>query len=308
MAYIDYYKVLGVSKNASQDEVRKAYRKLARKYHPDLNKGDEAAAQKFKEINEANEVLSDSDKRKKYDTYGKDWEHAAQFERMRQQQGGGGRGGFGGMGGMGGDFSDFFQSMFGGMGGFGGFGGMGGGQPRDIKGQDVKTEVTLDLRDAAETHKRTLNINGKQLRITVEAGTKDGQTIRLRGHGQPSPMGGSPGDLYLTFNLRKDRDFERKGDDLYTHAEVDLFDALLGGHVDVKTLSGGAVRLKIKPGTQSGSKMRLKGKGYPRYKSSGAGDLYVEIQVKLPETLSEAEEKLLREWQALRQGSSAGVA
>lgn len=300
MAYIDYYKVLGVSKSASQDDIRKAYRKLARQYHPDLNKDNESAAQRFKEINEANEVLSDAEKRKKYDTYGKDWEHAAQFERMRQQ-GGGGRGGFGGFGGGGGDFSDFFQSMFGGMGGFGGFG---GGQPRDIKGQDIKADVHLELRDAAETHKRTLNINGKQLRVTIEAGTKDGQTIRLRGHGQPSPMGGSPGDLYITFHVNKDRDFERKEDNLYTQAEVDLFDALLGGEVDVKTLSG-TVRLKIKPGTQSGSKMRLKGKGFPRYKASGAGDLYVEIQVKLPEQLSEAEEKLLREWQALRQGAAA---
>ncbi len=299
MAYIDYYKVLGVSKSASQDDIRKAYRKLARQYHPDLNKDNESAAQRFKEINEANEVLSDAEKRKKYDTYGKDWEHAAQFERMRQQ-GGGGRGGFGGFGGGGGDFSDFFQSMFGGMGGFGGFG---GGQPRDVKGQDVQAEVHLELRDAAETHKRTLNINGKQLRVTIEAGTKDGQTIRLRGHGQPSPMGGSPGDLYITFHVNKDRDFERKEDNLYTQAEVDLFDALLGGEVDVKTLSG-TVRLKIKPGTQSGSKMRLKGKGFPRYKASGAGDLYVEIQVKLPEQLSEAEEKLLREWQALRQGAA----
>lgn len=300
MAYIDYYKVLGVSKTSSQDEIRKAYRKLARKYHPDLNKGDEAAAQKFKEINEANEVLSDSEKRKKYDTYGKDWEHAAQFDRMRQQQGGRGGGGFGGMGG-GADFSDFFQSMFGGMGGFGGFGGM-GGQPREVKGQDLKTEVGLDLKAAAETHKRTLNINGKQLRITIDAGIKDGQSIRLRGHGQPSPMGGPPGDLYIDFKIRKDPDFERKEDNLHTRAEVDLFDALLGGEVDVKTLSG-TVRLKIKAGTQSGSKMRLKGKGMPRYKASGAGDLYVEIHVKTPEQLSEAEEALVREWQALRQGA-----
>lgn len=295
MAYIDYYKVLGVSKSSSQDDIRKAYRKLARKYHPDLNKDDDASAQKFKEINEANEVLSDSEKRKKYDTYGKDWEHADQLNRMRQQQGGRG-GGFGGMGGMGGgDFSDFFQSMFGG--GFSGFGG--GGQPREVKGQDLKTEVVLSLQEASETHKRTLNINGKQLRITVDAGIKDGQSIRLRGHGQPSPMGGSPGDLYIDFKIRKDPDFERKEDNLYTRAEVDLFDALLGGEADVKTLSG-TVRLKIKAGTQSGSKMRLKGKGLAHYKSSGAGDLYVEIYVKTPESLTEAEEKLIREWQALR--------
>jgi curved DNA-binding protein len=303
MAYIDYYKVLGVSKSSSQDDIRKAYRKLARKYHPDLNKDDESSAQKFKEINEANEVLSDSEKRKKYDTYGKDWEHAAQFDRMRQQQGGRGGGGFGGMGGGGGgaDFSDFFQSMFGGMGGFSGFGGM-GGQPREVKGQDLKTEVSLGLKEAAETHKRTLNINGKQLRITIDAGIKDGQSIRLRGHGQPSPMGGTPGDLYIDFKIHKDPDFERKEDNLYTRAEVDLFNALLGGEVDVKTL-GGTVRLKIKAGTQSGSKMRLKGKGMPHYKSDGAGDLYVEIHVKTPEQLTEAEETLVREWQALRQGA-----
>ncbi len=306
MAYIDYYKTLGVSKSASQDEVRKAYRKLARKYHPDLNKGDESAARKFKEINEANEVLSDTDKRKKYDMYGKDWQHAAQFENMRGGRGpGGGFGGGGNFGGMG-DFSDFFQSMFGG--GFSGFGGMGGGgmggQPRPQKGQDVKTEVSLPLLDVAETHKRTLNINGKQLRITVDAGIKDGHSIRLRGHGQPGPMGGPAGDLYVTFKLRKDSNFERKDDNLYTTAEVDFFDAMLGGEIEIKTLTG-SVRLKIKPGTQSGSKMRLKGKGFPRYKSSERGDLYVEIHVKLPEDLSEAEEKLLQDWKALRAGISA---
>lgn len=301
--FIDYYAALGVDKKASQDDIRKAYRKLARKYHPDVNPGNEGAA-RFKQINEANEVLGDAEKRKKYDQYGKDWAHADQIEKMRRQ------GGnpfdqytYNGGGGEGMDdqaFSDFFQNIFGGR-GFGGLGGFGRQQqPRTQKGQDIKADLMLDLADAFETHKRTLDINGKQIRISVPAGAEDGQTIRLRGHGQPGAQGGQPGDLYLTFKFEPEHRFERKGADLHTKTRIDLFTALLGGDHEVQTLNGPPVRLRVKPGTQSGSKLRLKGKGLPVQKEERHGDLYVELLVDLPMALNEAEEKLVREWAELR--------
>lgn len=300
--FIDYYATLGVNKSASQDDIRKAYRKLARQHHPDVNPGNEAAT-RFKQISEAYEVIGDADKRKKYDQYGKDWAHADQIEKMRRQGGnpfdqytysGGGDG----MEGQ--DFSDFFQSIFGGR-GFGGLGGFGRQQqPRNQKGQDIKADLMLDLADAFETHKRTIEVNGKQIRINVPAGAEDGQTIRLRGHGQPGAQGGQPGDLYLTFKFEPDSRFERKGSDLHTKTRVDLFTALLGGEHEVQTLNG-PVRIRVKAGTQTGSKLRLKGKGLPVNKEEDRrGDLYVELQVELPGSLSEAEEKLVRDWAELR--------
>lgn len=299
--YIDYYKTLGLSKDASQDEIRKAYRKLARQNHPDVNPGDEAAVRRFKQINEANEVLGDPDKRKKYDQYGKDWEHADQIERMRAQGGGNPFGQYTYAGGEGmdeGGFSDFFQSLFGG-GRFQGFGG-GGSRQRAFKGQDITADLELSLEDAYTTHKRTLNVNGKQIRITIPAGVEDGQTIRLRGHGQPGMQGGPAGDLLLTFRFEPEEGIERLKEDLYLHARIDLFTALLGGELEIKTFSG-PLRLKIKPGTQNGAKLRLKGKGYPVYKQEGSfGDLYVELLVDLPAQLSEAEQHLVQEWAKLR--------
>ncbi|MEZ0370501.1 MAG: DnaJ C-terminal domain-containing protein [Candidatus Sericytochromatia bacterium] len=301
--YIDYYATLGVSKSASQDDIRKAFRKLARENHPDVNPGDEAAVRRFKQVNEANEVLSDPEKRKKYDQYGKDWEHAEQFEKMRAQGGSpfGQQYTYGSEGMDEQSFSDFFQSIFGG-GHFSGMGGMGGGrqQARAFKGQDIKADLALNLEDAYRTHKRTINVNGKQIRITIPAGVEDGQTIRLREHGQPGAQGGPPGDLYLSFRFEPDPRFERQGADLVTRSKVDLFTALLGGEVEIQTLSG-PLRMKLKPGTQSGSKLRLKGKGYPEYKQDDHfGDLYVEVQVELPNALSEAEQELVRDWARLR--------
>lgn len=300
--YIDYYKTLGLSKDASQEDIRKAYRKLARQHHPDVNPGNDAAIRKFKEINEANEVLGDPDKRKKYDQYGKDWEHAEQFEKMRSQSGAGY--GFAADDLDAGNFSDFFQSIFGG-GRFQGFNGMGGGrQPRAHKGQDITADLMLSLEDAYQDHKRTLNLNGKQIRITVPAGAEDGQTIRLRGHGQPGTHGGPAGDLLLTFRFETDPRFKRQGNDLYTQTHVDLFTALLGGEVEIQTLTG-TLKLKIKHGTQNGSKLRLKGKGYPVYKQEGQyGDLYAEITVDLPSRLSDKEQELVREWAKLHKESN----
>lgn len=309
MAYIDYYKILGVDKNASQDDVKKAFRKLARKYHPDLNPNDPSAKDKFQEINEANEVLSDPEKRKKYDEYGEHWKHADEFEAQKKARqhagaGGGGFSGFGGDGGSywyssdgegfsGGDaggFSDFFESMFGHRGG-GGRGGSG------FRGQDFNAELHLSLRDAAQTHKQVLNVNGKQVRITIPAGVADGQVIKLKGYGGEGINGGPAGDLYITFRIAEDAVFKRLGDDLYVDVEVDLYTAVLGGEKVVDTLEG-KVKLKIKPETQNGTKVRLKGKGFPIYKKEGQfGDLIVTYSVKIPTSLTDRQKELFRELQ-----------
>ena len=309
MAYIDYYKILGVDKNASQDDVKKAFRKLARKYHPDLNPNDPSAKDKFQEINEANEVLSDPEKRKKYDEYGEHWKHADEFEAQKKARphagaGGGGFSGFGGDGGSywyssdgegfsGGDaggFSDFFESMFGHRGG-GGRGGSG------FRGQDFNAELHLSLRDAAQTHKQVLNVNGKQVRITIPAGVADGQVIKLKGYGGEGINGGPAGDLYITFRIAEDPVFKRLGDDLYVDVEVDLYTAVLGGEKVVDTLEG-KVKLKIKPETQNGTKVRLKGKGFPIYKKEGQfGDLIVTYSVKIPTSLTDRQKELFRELQ-----------
>ena len=309
MAYIDYYKILGVDKNASQDDVKKAFRKLARKYHPDLNPNDPSAKDKFQEINEANEVLSDPEKRKKYDEYGEHWKHADEFEAQKKARqhagaGGGGFSGFGGDGGSywyssdgegfsGGDagvFSDFFESMFGHRGG-GGRGGSG------FRGQDFNAELHLSLRDAAQTHKQVLNVNGKQVRITIPAGVADGQVIKLKGYGGEGINGGPAGDLYITFRIAEDPVFKRLGDDLYVDVEVDLYTAVLGGEKVVDTLEG-KVKLRIKPETQNGTKVRLKGKGFPIYKKEGQfGDLIVTYSVKIPTSLTDRQKELFRELQ-----------
>ena len=309
MAYIDYYKILGVDKNASQDDVKKAFRKLARKYHPDLNPNDPSAKDKFQEINEANEVLSDPEKRKKYDEYGEHWKHADEFEAQKKARqhagaGGGGFSGFGGDGGSywyssdgegfsGGDaggFSDFFESMFGHRGG-GGRGGSG------FRGQDFNAELHLSLRDAAQTQKQVWNVYGKQVRITIPAGVADGQVIKLKGYGGEGINGGPAGDLYITFRIAEDPVFKRLGDDLYVDVEVDLYTAVLGGEKVVDTLEG-KVKLKIKPETQNGTKVRLKGKGFPIYKKEGQfGDLIVTYSVKIPTSLTDRQKELFRELQ-----------
>lgn len=309
MAYIDYYKVLGVDKSASQNDIKKAYRKLARKYHPDLNKDDVNAKAKFQEINEANEVLSDPEKRKKYDEYGENWKHADQFEEQKRQrqQGGGGYGGFGGFGGGGeyyssggadfgeGGFSDFFEQMFGGRGGGARGRGAGGG----FRGQDFNAELALSLRDAAETHKQVLNVNGKQVRITIPAGVANGQVIKLKGYGGEGANGGPKGDLFITFVIADDPIFKRVGDDLYVDADIDIYTAVLGGEKEVDTLTG-KVKLKVKPETQSGTKVRLKGQGFPVYKKDGQhGHLIVTYHVKTPTNLTERQRELFRELQSM---------
>ncbi|GGI22067.1 DnaJ C-terminal domain-containing protein [Pedobacter mendelii] len=285
MDYIDYYKVLEINKDATTDDIKKAYRKQARKYHPDLNPNNEEANKKFQQVNEANEVLSDLEKRKKYDRYGKDWQHADQFNAQQQnkQSHGAGRGGFSGFGGE--DFSDFFSSMFGG----------GGGRSSSrspFKGQDFTAELNLNLIDAYTTHKQTLTVNGKQVRITIPAGVENGQKIKLPGYGAAGPNNGPAGDLYITFNIAEHPKFKRKGNNIYIQEDVDLYTAVLGGAKIVETLNG-KVKLNIPAGTQPDTNLRLKGKGFPFYKKENQfGDLYIKWQIKIPTNLNNQQKEL----------------
>jgi curved DNA-binding protein len=299
MEFIDYYKILGLDKNATADDIRKAYRKMARKHHPDLNPNDKEAHKKFQQINEANEVLSDPEKRKKYDQYGKDWQHADEFEKARQQQRQyqsthrGGQEFSGDFGGE--DFSDFFSSLFG-----GGNGGRSRNRQTKFRGQDFQAELHLKLRDAYNTHQQMLTVNGKNLRITIPAGIENGQKIKLKGHGGPGISGGPNGDLYITFQIEDDPMFKRLGNDLYTTSEIDLYTAVLGGETTVDTFNG-KVKLKVSAGTQNGTKVRLKGKGFPVYKQEGHfGDLYITYQVKIPVNLTEKEKQLFTELSKLK--------
>ncbi|TDE06916.1 J domain-containing protein [Flavobacterium sandaracinum] len=299
MAFIDYYKILEVDKKATEAEIKKAYRKLARKYHPDLNPNDKEAEKKFKEINEANEVLSHAENRKKYDDYGENWQHAEEFEKSKQQrqyhengqQGGFSGGGFSG----GGDFSDFFESMFGGR-----ASGGGGRRSGQFKGQDFNAELHLELKDVFTTHKRTLTINGKNIRITIPAGVENGQQIKISGMGGEGSSGGPKGDLYLTFTVANHTNFKLDKHNLYSTVDLDLYSALLGGEITADTFDG-KVKLTVKPGTQNGTKVKLKGKGFPVYKKEGEfGDLYLTYQIQIPTNLSEKEKELFTELATLR--------
>ncbi len=291
MEFVDYYKILGLNKDAKDEDIKKAYRKLARKHHPDLNPNDKEAHKKFQQINEANEVLSDPEKRKKYDKYGKEWEHAEQFERAsgsRASNFGGNNYNYSGEYGEE-DFSEFFSSMFGGSGG-----------PRSsgnvkFRGQDYNAELHINLEGAYTTHQQTISVNGKNLRITVPAGIEDGQKIKLSGHGGTGVNGGPNGDLYITFVIADHPQLKRMGNDLYSTVDIDLYTAVLGGDVNVDTL-GGKVKIKVPPETQNGTKIKLKGKGFPLYKKDGQfGDLYITYAVKIPTNLTARQKELFTE-------------
>ena len=297
MGFIDYYKVLGVERNASQADIKKAYRKLAKKYHPDLNKDNPQAKAKFQEINEANEVLGDADKRKRYDEYGENWKHSEEFGAQRRNAGayGGGAEGFGTFDGFGdfsrsagnsSGFSDFFEQLF----GSGGFRTTG-----RQRGNDLQATLPLTLAEAAATHRRVIEINGEKIGITIPAGVADGQKIKIKGRGGESAYGKERGDLYITFRIEPDSRFTRAGDDLHTTVVCDLYTLLLGGEVMVPTLDGNA-RTSIKAGTQPDSKLRLRGKGMPHYKREGTGDLIVEIKAALPR-LNQRQTELMKEVQ-----------
>ena len=297
MDFIDYYQVLGVNKNATEEEIKKAYRKLARKYHPDLNPNDKEANKKFQQINEANEVLSDPEKRKKYDQYGKDWKHAEEFEKAKQsrQQWAGANTGAEGFSGFSGGFdeegfSDFFQSMF-------GSGGRRKASQAKFRGEDYNAELHLSLKDAYKTHQQILKVNDKNIRIKIPAGVENGQIIKLKGHGGPGINGGPNGDLYITFVIADDPNFKRLGNDLYTTVDLDLYTAVLGGEIMIDTMDG-KVKLKVKPETQNSTVTRLKEKGFPVYKKEGSfGDLYITYSIKIPTHLTEKQKELFRELQ-----------
>ena len=302
MKYIDYYKILGIDKNADAKQIKKAYRKLAVKYHPDKNKGNKQAEEKFKEINEAYTVLSDPEKRKKYDQYGHDWE---KFEHAGQ--GAGGSYNFGGAGGAGGfnfggggtqfefggdsDFSDFFNMFFGGSGrGF-----TSGRSARATKGQDYSAIAEITLDEAYHGTSRLIELGGKKIRVKFKPGVKNGQKLKIKGKGAPGRNGGSAGDLYIEVRIANNSGFERDGADLRKNINVDLYTAVLGGEMEVETLDHKKVKIKIPAGTQNGKVFRIKGKGMPKYNSTGAhGDLYLVTNILIPKNLS-AEERALFE-------------
>lgn len=290
---IDYYKTLGISKDATQDDIKKAYRKLARKYHPDMNPNDKTAEQKFKEINEANEVLSNPENRTKYDKYGEHWQYGEQYEQAQQQKQNTSFEGFNNSNFSGQDYSDFFKDMFGGdTSGFGrGYGRASG----KFKGQDIYAEISLHLREVATSQQRTFNVNGNNIRITVPAGAYEGLQIKLKGYGYEGYNGGPHGDLYITFHIEPDATFQRTDNDLHTTVHIDLYTAMLGGEVQIDTLSG-KVKLKVVPETQNGTTVRLKGKGLPAYKQENVfGDLFITYQVDLPKNLTSKQKELFEQ-------------
>lgn len=311
MEYKDYYKILGVSKNATQDEIKKAYRKLAVKYHPDKNPGDKAAEAKFKEINEANEVLSDPEKRKRYDELGMNWKNfqtggeggGFDWSRFQQQYGGGRSGGtyytdFSDIFGSGGSgFSDFFETFFGGGFDFGKS--KRKQQTKQAKGQDMHAEMHISLEDAYKGAEKIFEINGQTIKLKIKKGAYDGQILKLAGKGYPSYSGQS-GDLYITIRVDKDPVYNRIDDDLYMDLPVDIYTAVLGGKKEINTLKG-KIKITIPEGSSSGKTLRLAGMGMPKYgKDSQYGDLYVKLNIQIPKNLTEEEKKLFRKLQEIR--------
>ncbi len=291
MEYVDYYKILGLNKNATEADIKKAYRRLARKYHPDLNPDNPGAHKMFQQINEANEVLSDPEKRKKYDQYGSDWKNAEQFEQAQQQGGqshrGGGNTWQGGSFGEDDEFSDFFKQFFGGN-------AARHGREVRYRGEDYNAQLQMNLTDAYTSRQQVLAVNGKNIRITIPAGVEDGQIIKLKGYGGAGLNGGPAGDLYVTFVVNNNTPFKRKGNDLYLTADLPLYTAVLGGEKVIGTLDG-KIKLKVPPGTQNGTRIRVKGKGFPVYKHEGSyGDLYVTYNIKIPAHLTEEQRELFR--------------
>jgi len=303
MEYKDYYEILGADKKATNVDLKKKYRKLAQKYHPDRNPDNMEAEEKFKELQEAYEVLKDDDKRAKYDQLGHNWKQyqqagASGFDFSQWANQGAGRQYrtsyddiFGETG-----HSDFFESFFG-----GGFRG-GGRKPRvrQAKGQDFEAQVTLNLSDAYHGTSTTLNLEGNKIKATLKPGVRNGQKLRVKGQGGPGGNGGPNGDLYLKINVVNNTLFELKENDLYLEQETDLFTAILGGKITINAMKG-HMSIKLQEGTQNGKTMRLKGLGMPVFGKPGTfGDLYIKINVKLPEQLSEKEQELFRQLAALR--------
>lgn len=305
MEYKDYYQILSVPRTATQDEIKKAYRKLARQYHPDNNPGNKQAEAKFKEINEANEVLSDPEKRQKYDALGSQWQtyqrsgarpgdfdwsrwtttDSAGVEDLNDLFGEG--------------FSDFFVRIFGGV-GSGQPGGRSATRRGPLRGRDYEQPVEIGLRDAYHGATLTLQKDGQKFEVNVPAGVRTGSKVRVAGQGGEGVQGGTPGDLFLVVNVQPDSKFERDGDDLKTETTVDLYTLILGGEATIQTLTG-QVSLKIPPDTQPGRVFRLRGQGMPNMRDPQQhGDLLVKVQVRLPQHLSTEEKKLFEQLAKLR--------
>jgi len=287
MSYIDYYKILEISNTASSADIKKAYRKLARKYHPDLHPNDKKAKSKFQQINEANDVLSNKEKRAKYDKYGNNWQHSENFEKAKSQQSNNSQYRKYSNSQAESNFSDFFESMYGGS----------AGRSRQAKyrGEDYNAEIHLNLIDVFKTHQKTLTVNGKNIRITIPAGIENGQTIKISGHGGMGVNGGPNGDLYIKFSIADDLKIKRLGDNLYLTIDLDMFIAVLGGEITIDTLTG-KVKLKVAPETQNGAKIKLKGKGFPVYKNEGSfGDLFITYFIKIPTNITENQKTLFSE-------------
>jgi len=293
MDYKDYYKILGVDKKASQDDIKKTYRKLAVKYHPDKNPGDKKSEEKFKEINEANDVLSDPEKRKKYDDLGENWQNAQQpgnpygynpgqsRRTGRKQYSSGDEGGF----------SDFFESFFGQS-----SSGFSGGRQRgsmQMKGEDYQAETTITLLEAFTGTTRQLNLEVQKLNLKLKAGIEDGQVLRMKDKGGPGVNGGPNGDLFITVHVRKDEVYERRANDLYFDHPLDAFTAILGGKLSVRTIDK-TLSINIPAGTDSNKVFRLKGTGMPDNKDPKVrGDSYIKVFITVPKHLSEQDKEVL---------------
>jgi curved DNA-binding protein len=316
MEYKDYYKILNVDRNASEQEIKRAYRKLARQLHPDVNPGDKRAEERFKEINEAYEVLNDAEKRDKYDRLGANWK---QWQRMGRDPGqydwsqwfsgapGGARVEWSGdlgdlFSGAGADvFSDFFRSIFGGMSGT-----QRAGRSEDLfgrtrRGQDLEAPAEITLEEASHGTTRMLERDGRRIRVKIPPGARDGSRIRVAGKGSLDPGGGKPGDLYLNITIKPHAVFERKDDNLHCDVNIDLYTAVLGGQAQVTTLNGD-VSLRIPAGTSGGKTFRLRGKGMPNPRNpESRGDLFATIRIRIPQDLSPPERELFEELSRLQE-------
>lgn len=310
MDYKDYYKILGVEKNASSDEIKKAFRKLALKYHPDKNKGDKTSEDKFKEINEANEVLSDPEKRKKYDQLGANWQQYQQYGGQGQefdwsqfanrggQQSYSFSGDFGDVFGESG-YSDFFDMLFG-----QGFGGSTGTRrsrrTAPMRGQDLQAEIFISLEEAYKGTSRVFNHEGQSIKLNIKPGIADGQILKLTGKGQKVSGGGQAGDLLISIRIQSHPIYDRKGDDLYADFQVDLYTAILGGKIKFNTLKG-SINITIQKESSFGKVLRLQKIGMPVYgKANEFGDLYLKLDIQIPKNLSDKEIKLFKDLQKLR--------
>ncbi len=306
MEYKDYYKILGVDKSASADEIKKVYRQLAKKYHPDKNPGNKAAEEKFKSITEANEVLSDPEKRKKYDTLGANWKQYENAAPNRgpyysQQSHGGftGAEGFENIFGNSGGFSDFFESFFGA--GFAGAKNKASSFRQPKKGRDYEAYLTVTLHEAFTGADKEISVDGKKLRVKITPGVEDGKKLRLPKQGGEGISGGERGDLYLIIKIDRHQSFDRKDDDLYHTLIIDLYTAVLGGKKEIKTIDGKNISITVPKESDNGKILRLKGLGMPNYENPKLrGDLFITLSVKLPKNLSTKEEKLFKELSELR--------